>query len=969
MVKLLALSCTVACEENSFSFWLPRLLPSARVATTLPLVGRTQDHDNYITMSEEASPDEAYFNDLAQQPSNSNTNGEEPQDGEAGNGQVPKPKRIACVLCRKRKLKCDGSKPACGTCTRLQHECSYDEVRRKSGPKRGYVKALEARLAQVETLLKGQDEPTATTTNGNGKSVGVAHFGDIGLGESNVNVMAHGERTVNQLDAVPQAQYAHTAIGNAGSSGGGITGEEQFPWEMIGLGLDEPLPTQDVVNELNDTFFGKIHPSVPMIHRPRYHAAMNLAPHMRPPVCLRYAMWCNAAAVSGKYEQLQEHFYLRARKYIQQDEMKGHGESMITIAHCQTWILLATYEFKLMYFPRAWMSAGRACRMTQMMGLHRLDGAGLDVKQCLPPPRDWTEREERRRTFWMAFCVDRYSSIGTGWPMTIEEKDIMSTLPANEESFEFNKSMKTPSLTEALSPDGATKLTGFSGVILMACLFGRNLTHLHRPEPDDADDDLNGEFWKRHRMLDNILLNTALALPVDLRLPSGLNDPNTVFLNMCIHTSTICLHQAAIFKADKNRMSSRISAESKVRCITAAAEIASIMRQICHLDLSAVSFLGSTRQLMGADMFQMNPFISFCLYVSARVFVQYLKSRPKDTQIRASLQFLLSAMQAIKRRNPLTESFLVQLDVDLEGAGIEDTSSLRTPMQQAATAYEATRSEGCPMSQIHLDHRPNYHETQVPVMAPSRPSFGDMGLAAYNDPSGNPNLSSTSTANPTFNYNHEVSEMTDESLDFMIPGGTFELPNRPAGQSPGSSNQSSGVQRSPQSYNSEMDITRDASGDHLTPNSSAHQSASGHNSNTGYSPKNLWQPDINTSSGMQQTDPSRFTPNDMGAFSDFDMNAYAASTGNEQNGFVLPSTWGSSGTGLTPGPTGFMPAATGMSPAPTGMTPQTTGFTPSASGMDMLNMSEEEFNRVMLQFNQWETGVEHSESNLNGPRL
>jgi len=247
VVKLLALSCTVACEENSFSFWLPRLLPSARVATTLPLVGRTQDHDNYITMSEEASPDEAYFNDLAQQPSNSNTNGEEPQDGEAGNGQVPKPKRIACVLCRKRKLKCDGSKPACGTCTRLQHECSYDEVRRKSGPKRGYVKALEARLAQVETLLKGQDEPTATTTNGNGKSVGVAHFGDIGLGESNVNVMAHGERTVNQLDAVPQAQYAHTAIGNAGSSGGGITGEEQFPWEMIGLGLDEPLPTQDVV--------------------------------------------------------------------------------------------------------------------------------------------------------------------------------------------------------------------------------------------------------------------------------------------------------------------------------------------------------------------------------------------------------------------------------------------------------------------------------------------------------------------------------------------------------------------------------------------------------------------------------------------------------------------------------------------------------------------------------------------------
>lgn len=62
----------------------------------------------------------------------------------------------------------------------------------------------------------------------------------------------------------------------------------------------------------------------------------------------------------------------------------------------------------------------------------------------------------------------------------------------------------------------------------------------------------------------------------------------------------------------------------------------------------------------------MNPFVSFCLYVAARVFVQFLKSRPNDRQAEASLQFLLSAMHAIKRKNPLTESFLVQLDVDLE---------------------------------------------------------------------------------------------------------------------------------------------------------------------------------------------------------------------------------------------------------------------------------------------------------------
>ena len=290
------------------------------------------------------------------------------------------------------------------------------------------------------------------------------------------------------------------------------------------------------------------------------------------------------------------------------------------------------------------------------------------MKQCLPPPRDWTEKEERRRTFWMAFCQDRYASIGTGWPMTVDEKDILTNLPASDDAFDLSRPEETPPLHESMSPSGAGKLSAFGGIVLLACLFGRNLVHLHRPDVDDRDHDLNGEFWKRHRNMDNILLNTSLCLPSHLKLPSGLASPNIVFTNMCIHTSTICLHQAAIFKADKNRLPASVSAESKVRCITAANEIASIMRMISHLDLATVCFI----PLMISWMLiarQMNPFISFCLYVSARVFVQYLKSRPDDSQTSDSLRFLLSAMNALRKRNPLTESFLVQLDVDLEALG------------------------------------------------------------------------------------------------------------------------------------------------------------------------------------------------------------------------------------------------------------------------------------------------------------
>lgn len=184
-------------------------------------------------------------------------------------------------------------------------------------------------------------------------------------------------------------------LGMPMNNGGG-----DFPWEMIGLGLEEPLPPQETIDELHQIYFEKIHPSMPMIHRYRYLAAMNLyvllppffshpasvgisefclvsleimetdfsfrAPSQRPPVCLRYAMWTMACSITDKYADLKDLFYQRARKYVEADYVKGYGEHMISVAHCQTHTILACYEMKMMYFPRAWVNTGSAVRLAQM---------------------------------------------------------------------------------------------------------------------------------------------------------------------------------------------------------------------------------------------------------------------------------------------------------------------------------------------------------------------------------------------------------------------------------------------------------------------------------------------------------------------------------------------------------------------------------------------------------------------------
>lgn len=104
--------------------------------------------------------------------------------------------------------------------------------------------------------------------------------------------------------------------------------------------------------------------------------------------------------------------------------MKGIGQNVLSVAYSQAILLISMYEFKTINFPRAWLTVGRVARLVVMLGFNSVDAWNFDVKQCMPPPRDWIEQEERRRTFWCAFCADRFASMGTGWPMVFDERDV-----------------------------------------------------------------------------------------------------------------------------------------------------------------------------------------------------------------------------------------------------------------------------------------------------------------------------------------------------------------------------------------------------------------------------------------------------------------------------------------------------------------------------------------------------------------
>ena len=113
------------------------------------------------------------------------------------------------------------------------------------------------------------------------------------------------------------------------------------------------------------------------------------------------------------------------------DSLKPHRISTL-----QTIVILSTYEFLHANFGHAWMNCGRAARMSVYFNLTRLDEPHLFCKQTLVDSKDWIDQEERRRTFWAAFMLDRFASLGTGWAASFNEEDITTFLPGPDDEFQ-----------------------------------------------------------------------------------------------------------------------------------------------------------------------------------------------------------------------------------------------------------------------------------------------------------------------------------------------------------------------------------------------------------------------------------------------------------------------------------------------------------------------------------------------------
>ncbi|KAI3390922.1 hypothetical protein diail_8349 [Diaporthe ilicicola] len=233
------------------------------------------------------------------------------------------------------------------------------------------------------------------------------------------------------------------------------------PTEPMILAEDkDTVMTEYMRAELDQVYFDRVHPILPIIYRRRYFSWADQ--HDPGPIrtCLRSAMRTIAAAMSAPGRRYCDQLYVETSRLLQ-IHMVG-SKDKIVLEYLQALLLLGHYELLRVGDYQAMLTAGRCFRLLLMARLSDIDLPGhgeMNLRQLSSigaiSDEGLTEGfpviEERRRVFWAAFCLDRLLCSRNDYPLILQEEMISVRLPAPEVNFQQNQPIRTCYLSEAIS--------------------------------------------------------------------------------------------------------------------------------------------------------------------------------------------------------------------------------------------------------------------------------------------------------------------------------------------------------------------------------------------------------------------------------------------------------------------------------------------------------------------------------------
>ncbi|GIJ86779.1 hypothetical protein Asppvi_005674 [Aspergillus pseudoviridinutans] len=619
-----------------------------------------------------------------------------------GTRQLP---GVACEECRRRKARCDRVRPQCGICAEAGRICVVVDKRPQRGPKKGQIKDLRSRIAMLEQRLESQDWPLESDVV------------PLGLDEVTPEREIFDERgsyasvefdPFPMLDFSPGGKMPETSdfmavsgyVCNESPVNSGLMSPYTFttniqqapitpfsPVKPTGnqmITCDGELQMSDLVrSELDLLYFERVHPIAPMIHKRRYFSWASDETPTPARACLRSAMRTVAAAMSTQLQALGDALYAATRRMLEAQDVHGETglpwmtsvrgrQGQIEHERTQAWLLLAHYEFLRMPEQQALLTAGRAFRLLQLSRLFDLDAQdenapALSASDSSSGPQAmyeeaWIETEEKRRTLWAAFILDRLSSMLNDRPLMLHEEIIRTRLPMSEADFQNGREpIRMGFLPETTgNSDGCGTLPPFAECVVLSNLFERCISHrrLAHSIPLSGSESASQAFWKRHEWLaaaaasatrSGLRAQSASAVPGARDSSVAKCDPMRSFNRILAYSASVSLSSTAEASPWQSLGDHLMALTYKQLAYQAASEVVHLMRNAPRIAfLKMHPFLPNTIALVASFLNATSPNLA-----------------SPDEERLEGVNDLLSALRYLSDVNNLARDLLYKLEADV----------------------------------------------------------------------------------------------------------------------------------------------------------------------------------------------------------------------------------------------------------------------------------------------------------------
>lgn len=333
-----------------------------------------------------------------------------------------------------------------------------------------YIETLEARIAQLEGLLKEthpdisndhlgvqhleDQSPSPSISSPRRPSTAVVsiHADDTGMESLCLGSAASQPQYYGPSSALNFARVMSAVMRGVRFTAPGLSfsGVKDNLLSELPRPIPAPLPPKVFAELLSEAYFTHVHPQYPFLHKPTFlywennvHVANehNMAPTPEQAFFV-YMVYAVGSLVTPGFSPSSAESLFAAADVWFQDAISADGLLPIQAILC-----CAIYSMRASSGVSVWTLTGIALRQCTELGLHhKIAWTAVDG--------DVLQEQMKRRVFWVTYNLDRMAAVTLGRPFGISDEDITVDFPddVNDDAITSGRLLACPRRHYAESP-------------------------------------------------------------------------------------------------------------------------------------------------------------------------------------------------------------------------------------------------------------------------------------------------------------------------------------------------------------------------------------------------------------------------------------------------------------------------------------------------------------------------------------